>query len=105
MRYILALLVLGGVQLTAWAAPSHAAPAALKGAAAVILQIEPGNALQLRVSGLRSAADFELSPNCIYTGGLRGNDDLHPGLRVLVWTQSGGAGKLPLIIKMARMKT
>ena len=107
MKYVLGFLMLAGVQIAPWAAPHPATATGLRSAAAMVVSIDTtSDTVELRVSALGSTpVAFQVSPTCLYTGGLRSFDDLHPDFRIMVWTQAGQTGKLPVIVQMARLES
>lgn len=81
-----------------------AQPDSLRGAAAMVVSVDAAdNTVVLRVpSAGRKALTFTVSRNCLFTGGLLSMDNLYPNVRVLVWTEGGQAGTLPVIVRVAR---
>lgn len=81
-----------------------AQPDSLQGAAAMVVSVDAAdNTVVLRVpSAGREALAFTVSRSCLFTGGLLSMDNLYPNVRVLVWTEGGQAGTLPVIVRVAR---
>lgn len=57
--------------------------------------------LRVRSTG-RDSKVFTISQSCLFSGGLQSIDNLFPNERVMIWTQSGQTGKLPLIYRVER---
>ena len=107
MKYVIGLLMLAAAQTAAWSTPHHAAADALKGATAMVSSIDAGAyTVELRVNGFGTAPMmFQISPTCLYTDGLMSAGDLHVNSRILIWTEAGQTGTLPVITRMARAQS
>lgn len=89
----------------AWGDPrNRAQPDNLQGAAAMVVSVDAAdNTVVMRVPAAgRTALAFTVSRSCLYSGGLVSLNDLYPNARVLVWTEGGQAGTLPIIVRVAR---
>ena len=86
------------------ASPKLQQPDSLKGEPAMVLSVNQTQHIAVMKvwSTGREPRMFEISRDCLFTGGLTSMDNLFPGERVLVWTEGGSAGKLPLIVRVER---
>ena len=100
-RLILPLCLLGAVS-AAWAAPGRNTPAqAPGGAPARVVEMDrSANTVTLRLGNAPRAQTYEVSPTCVFEGGIGSLADLRPNMHVLVWTRPGQAGKLPILIRI-----
>ena len=84
------------------AAPGQAPGAGLLGATAIVNAVDvPGGAVTLWVHSAKHAYSFQVSPTCLYDTHIGTLGGLKPGMHVLVWTQAGQAGTLPVIYRLA----
>jgi len=103
-RIALAATMLCAVGNTAVADPTPQNPGTLAGAPAMVVRVDQAShtvVLRVRSTG-HDPRPFEISRNCLFSGGLLSADNLFPNERVLIWTQSGQAGKLPMVVRFDR---
>ena len=79
-------------------------PDSLLGAVATVVSVNSvKHSVVLRVRSVsRDSLPFVVSPSCLFVNGLASFDDLFPNERVLVWTQGGQTGTLPVIYRVDR---
>lgn len=85
-------------------APVPKSPGSLQAAPAMVIDADAAShsvVLKVPSTGHEPLA-FTVSPSCLFAGGLLSEANLFRGERVLIWTQGGGAGKLPAIIRVER---
>jgi hypothetical protein len=89
----------------AWGDPrNRAQPGNLQGTDAIVVSVDAAHStvvMRVRAASPTPLA-FTVSRSCLYTNGLVSLDDLFPNARVLVWTEGGQAGTLPIIVRVAR---
>ena len=101
----MAVILLSGVANAALAAPPLKQPYNLQGAPAMVVNVDASGHVMLRVwSTGREPRTFGIGRNCLFGGGLLSADNLFPDERVVIWTESGQAGTLPVIIRVVRDK-
>ena len=57
--------------------------------------------VELWVHSIKHGLTFQVSAACLYDVGIHNLAGLKPGMHVLVWTQGGQAGTLPVIYRLA----
>lgn len=86
----------------AWGAGDKPNGAGLLGAPAIVNEVNAkGGTVTLWVHSTKHAHAFQISTTCLYDVNIGTLDGLKPGMHVLVWTQGGQAGTLPVIYRLA----
>lgn len=57
--------------------------------------------VMLWVPSAQRALNFQVSPTCLYDVNIGTLTGLKPGMHVLIWTQAGQVGTLPVIYRLA----
>ena len=103
---VLAACLLSVATIVAAAPHRLKSPDSLQAAPAMVDSADPAShtvVLEVPSTG-REPVAFAISRSCLFGGGLLSEANLFPGERVVIWTQGGGAGTLPAIIRVERAK-